>query len=123
MKEHKVWTMLLGRFQCKPHSGHIALVRHLLDQGKNVYIALRKEDKTKKNPFTIEQRKQWFTEIFKKEISAGRIKIKGIDDIIEVAYGRTPGWNIYEIRLGEDLEKISGTETRKQMGVKENEKM
>jgi len=112
--KHKEWTMLLGRFQCiPPHAGHQALVESLLDEGKNVLIGLRKEDGTDKNPYTLSQRTIAFWLMYEKEIEEGRVSIVPLPDIVEIAYGRTPGWKIKEIKLENNLEKISGTEMRK----------
>lgn len=36
-----------------------------------------------------------------------------IPDVIEICYGRKPGWGIREIRLSEELEEISATSIRK----------
>jgi len=116
MKRHKQYSLVLGRFQCiPPHKGHQELIRTLLREGKNVLIALRKEDGTEKNPYTIEERKKAFEQIFKKEIEEGRVKIIGIEDVVEVVFGRAPGWKIREIRLSPELEKISATEIRKRL--------
>lgn len=112
--QHKEWTLLLGRFQVPtPHKGHRMLINTLLDEGKNVLIGLRKEDDTEKNPYTIKQRKMAFTKAYRKEIEQGRVKVIGIPDVVEVAYGRTPGWNIYEIEVPEHIKQISATEIRK----------
>ncbi len=112
---HKQYTMLLGRYQClPPHLGHQSLVLQLLKEGKNVLIVLRKSDGTDKNPYTIEQRKQAFEKIFKKELKETRVKIIGFEDVIEIAYGRTPGWGIREIKLAPEIEAISGTKLRKE---------
>lgn len=117
--KHKEWTMLLGRYQClPPHKGHCELVRELLKQGKNVCIALRKEDKTEKNPFTQLERKMEFEKIFKKEIKEERICIIYVPDIIEIAYGRKPGWKITEIKLDKQTESISATEIRRKNETK-----
>lgn len=115
--KHKQYSMILGRFQCKPHKGHQGLINQLLKEGKNILIVLRKEDKSEKNPYTIEQRKTWFKQIYKKEIKNKRIRIIGCEDVIEIVYGRKPGWGIREVRLSKKLEDISGTKMRE-----ENEK-
>jgi len=110
---HKEWTLLLGRFQVpKPHKGHVMLVETLLEENKNVVIGIREEDGTDTNPYTIEERKSAFEKIFYKEIGEGRVKILALPDIIEVAYGRTPGWKIYHIDVPEEIKKITGTSIR-----------
>jgi FAD synthase len=111
--KHKQWSLLLGRFQClPPHRGHQELVKTLLKENKNVLIALRKEDGSDKNPYSIRQRKKAFKKIFENEIKQGKIKIIGIEDVIEVVCGRKPGWKIRKINLSKNLEKISATKIR-----------
>lgn len=116
MKEnHKEWSFVLGRFQCKkPHAGHTGIIYQLLKEGKNVCIGLREEDGGEKNPYTQEERKEAFQEIFGKEIHEGRVCILYVPDIIEIVYGRTPGWDIKEVRLSKEVENISGTKMREQ---------
>ena len=107
------YSLVIGRFQClPPHQGHLRLIRKVLDEGKNVLIALRKEDGSKDNPYTQLEREIAFKKFFKKEIKEGRIKIIWIDDIEEVVYGRKVGWDVREIKLDKDTEKISATKIR-----------
>ncbi|MHA2012747.1 MAG: cytidyltransferase [Candidatus Helarchaeota archaeon] len=122
IQKHKQWTLLLGRWQClPPHDGHIKLIRTILNQGKNVCIGLRKADLTDKNPYTYNKRRIAFEDIFRYEINRGKVCIVDLPDIIEIAYGRTPGWEIREVRLSPEIEAISGTKVRKKMRNK-NEK-
>ena len=115
-KEHKIYSLVIGRFQClPPHEGHLTLIRTLLEEGKNVCIALREADGTDKNPYTFEERHRAFMKIFGKEVAQGRVKIIKIPDIEEVVYGRKVGWGIREIRLDPKIEAISGTEMRRLM--------
>ena len=118
MKKHNEYTLLLGRYQClPPYEGHCGLVRALLDEGKNVIIGLRQEDGSESNPYTHEQRAKEFNKIFKKEIKSGRVMILYLPDIVEIAYGRTPGWKIKEIKLDHKTEKISATHIRKKRNI------
>ena len=120
-KEHKIYTLTIGRFQCEvPHEGHIKLIRSILNEGKNVCIALRKEDGTKNNPYTQKQRKEAFKKIFWKEILEEKVIIEPICDIDEIAYGRSVGYKFREIRLDKETEKISATKIRKQNEIKKN---
>lgn len=112
-KEHKQYSMVLGRYQCNPpHIGHLSLIQTLLDEGKNVIIVLREEDGTEKNPYTVKQRKKAFRKIYRKEIRLGRVKIVGFVDVIEIAYGRKVGYNIRQIKLDKKIEKVSATKIR-----------
>jgi len=111
----KKYSLLIGRYQClPPHKGHQTLIDKLLNEGKNVLIALRKEDGTKNNPYTQLERQYHFTKIYKKEIRLGKVKIVNIPDIEEVCWGRGVGWGRREIRLDEKTEAISATKLRKE---------
>ena len=106
MKEKIVYSLFVGRYQ-PVHFGHIKLIQSVLDEGKNVCIALRDTTRDKNNPYTIRQRKRMFKKIFGK-----KIKIIKIPDIEEICYGRKVGWGIREIRLDSQTEQISATEIR-----------
>lgn len=117
--QHKIYSMAIGRYQClPPHNGHIKLIRKVLDEGKNVCIAIRESEMDEKNPYSYIERKKEFDKIFKKEISDGRIRIHSLPDISEVFYGRGVGWSVREIKLDKETEKISGTEMRLKSGKK-----
>jgi nicotinamide mononucleotide adenylyltransferase len=119
---HKEYSLVIGRFQCiPPHDGHVELIRTLLREGKNVCIALREADLSEKNPYTSIDRRIAFENIFKREIMRGSVKIIDLPDVVEVVYGRTPGWKIREVRLSENLESISGTKMRKKNEQKKNQ--
>ena len=110
---NKIYSMAIGRYQClPPHEGHTKLIKKVLNEGKNVCIAIREADGSDKNPYTYEERKECFEKIFEEEISEGKIKIISIPDIEEVFHGRKVGWGIREIKLDEETEKISGTKMR-----------
>ena len=113
-KEHKIYELFIGRYQVpQPHEGHIKLIRKILNEGKNVCIALRKEDGTEQNPYSQKERREGFETIFINEIKEGKIVIIDIPDIANVCYGRKVGWGIREIKLSKEIENISGTEIRK----------
>jgi hypothetical protein len=42
-----------------------------------------------------------------------RIELVGVPDFDEIVFGRSPGFDLRQIRLDEELEAISGTELRK----------
>lgn len=114
---HKIYSMAIGRYQClPPHDGHIKLIRKVLDEGKNVCIAIREADMSDKNPYTYNEREECFNKIFKKEIENKSVRIVSIPDIVEVFHGRGVGWGVREIKLDEETEKISGTKMRKNNG-------
>lgn len=110
---HKLYSLFIGRYQCPtPHDGHTKLMRVVLDEGKNVCIALRKEDGTNKNPYTQKYRREQFESIFSDEIKDGRVVIIDIPDIEDVCFGRGVGWGVRQIHLDKDIESISATKIR-----------
>ena len=112
----KQYSLLIGRYQTpEPHQGHILLVKTLLDQGKNVCIALREEDGSDKNPFSQYERLCAFEKVFEKEVLSGKIIVIDFPDIEGVYYGRDVGYKIEQIKLDEKIEAISATKAREEM--------
>jgi len=111
-KEHKQYSLMLGRYQ-PLHLGHIKLIRTVLSEGKNVLVALRDTGVNEQNPYTYSERCEMFKKEFKAEIILGRLKLIEIDDIEEVVWGRSKGWGTRQIHLDEEIEKISATKIRK----------
>lgn len=110
-------SMFIGRFQ-PLHRGHIALFKRVLDEGKNIVIALRLTSIDSNNPYDIADRIGMIRDAFPEAVvhpDSGRIVICVIPDISEIVYGRNVGWGIRQIRLDDETEKISATEIRKRM--------
>lgn len=107
----KKYSLFIGRFQ-PLHNGHVELIRSVLDEGKNVCVALRKTGINKDNPYTLNQRVAMFEKEFKIEMDLNVLIIIPIPDVQEVCYGRKVGWGIREIRLDEKTESISATKIR-----------
>jgi len=117
-RKYKKYSLYIGRWQCiPPHKGHIALIETVLKEGKNVLIAIRDTPKDKDNPYSVEQRRRALKKAFKKW--GNRVRVMKIPDIEAVCYGRKVGYEIREIRLSKDLEKISGTKIRRANKIKE----
>lgn len=112
-EKHQVYSLMIGRWQ-PLHAGHIKLIQKVLDEGRNVLIAIRDTEKSEENPYTTAQRSLMFYEKFRKEHRESRLKMIIIPDIEEVVYGRKVGWGIREIRLDEETEAISGTKIREE---------
>lgn len=100
------YSLFIGRF-APLHEGHIKLIQSVLDECKNVCVALRDTEIDKDNPYTIEERIQMFWDVF-----GDKVKITVIPDIEEVCFGRKVGWGIREIRLDDKTESISATKIR-----------
>jgi len=97
--------MLIGRYQ-PFHEGHQKLVQVLLDEGKNVCIALRDTPISDTDPYTIEERTKMINDVFP------QVKVVSIPDIEEVVYGRKVGWGIRQLQLDKETEEISATKIR-----------
>ena len=110
------YSLFIGRYQ-PLHEGHIKLIRTVLDEGKNVLVALRDvKDKTN-DPFSVEERTAMFEKEFATEIKEGRMVVIGVPNSTEVCYGRKVGWGMREIVLDEKTQAISATQKRKEMGI------
>lgn len=100
------YSLFIGRFQ-PLHEGHIKLIQTVLSEGKKICIGLRDTEINEDNPYTIEEREKMFRKEF------GDIKIITLPDIEAVCFGRGVGYDIREIKLDKQTEKISATEMRK----------
>ena len=108
------YSLMVGRFQ-PLHTGHIALIRKVLDEGKNVCIGLKNTGKDGRNPYSVSKRIAMFRKEFSKEIRNKRIQIRILLDIDEIIHGRKVGWGIREIRLDKKTEEINATKIRQRM--------
>lgn len=105
------YSFMIGRFQ-PFHDGHEAMIRNLLEDNKNVCIAIRSTMRDKQNPYSIEQRMRMIQDRLKLEIFNRKVVVSVIPDIEEVVYGREVGWGIREIKLDKKTEAISATKIR-----------
>jgi len=117
---NKAPSMFIGRYQ-PLHEGHIKLMNAVLDEGKDIIIALRDTPIQDTDPYSVEDR----IDMIKKEFpdvvvypKKGRIVICAIPDMSEVVFGRGVGWGVRQIKLDSKTEQISATKIRKKM--KEN---
>jgi len=106
------YSFVIGRFQSL-HAGHIKLIRTILDEGKNVCVALKDTELDENNPYSTSERIRMFEDVFLEEIIDGRVHVMIVPDIDEVCYGRKVGWGIRQIHLDPATESISGTKIRK----------
>ena len=100
-------SLIIGRFQ-PFHDGHYALIQTLLDEGKDVVVAVRDTPFNKDNPYSVFERRQ----MIHHALGDGVVTVV-IPDIEEVIYGRKVGWKIREIILDEGTQEISATAIRK----------
>jgi len=108
--------MFIGRWQIiPPHEGHIKLIETKLKEGKDVLIAVRDTTQDSKNPYSVEDRTVALKKAFDKW--GDKVKIITIPDIEGVYYGRGVGYEVKQIKLDEETEKISGTQLRKEQNI------
>jgi cytidyltransferase-like protein len=107
------YSLFIGRFQ-PPHDGHVAIIKKLLKEGKNVVVGLKKADYTKDNPYGYIERVWMLAE--KLRGAKGCVKVIFLPDVDEVVYGRKVGYKIRRVKLSKKMEAISSTKIRRQHG-------
>lgn len=103
-----IYSLFIGRWQ-PFHEGHQKLIKTVLDEGKNVCVAIRDTEISESNPYSAEEREIMIKKIFP------QVKTIIIPDIEEIVYGRKVGWGIRELHLDDNIESISGTTIRNQI--------
>jgi adenylylsulfate kinase len=104
-------TLMLGRYQ-PWHEGHSALYREGHLRTSQVVIGVRDTYLTsEKDPLTFDQVKD---NILSSENNSFIIKMPNITNII---YGRDVGYKIEKIDLSPEIESISATQKRKELGI------
>ena len=107
----KKYAMYIGRWQ-NWHKGHEWLIRQQMDQGKNVWVAIRDVEVDENNPKTAQEvfqmliQEPFFNENFDK------ILLSIIPDIESVNYGRGVGYDVIYHEPPADVAVISGTAIR-----------
>lgn len=109
--EPKKYSVFIGRYQ-PLHEGHIKLIGKVVNEGKNVCVALRQTPIDDKNPYSVREREEMLWRVF-----GDKIKIITIPDVEDICYGREVGWGIREIRLDVETEKISATKIRESFNI------
>ena len=108
----KKYAMYVGRWQ-NWHKGHEWLLNQQLDQGKNVWVAIRDVDQDENNPKSAREvminlaNEPFFIQ------NSDKILISIIPDIESINYGRGVGYDVIYHEPPVDVAKISGTDIRK----------
>ena len=110
----KKYSVFFGRWQ-PWHSGHRWLIDQRLNEGKNVWIAIRDVKPDEKNPFTAHEVMMNLSEELKDLLEEGRIFISIVPDIESINYGRGVGYDIIEHVPPTNIGDISATKIREQM--------
>jgi hypothetical protein len=111
----KPTVQLLGRYQ-PWHLGHTTLFERALEKTGQVCIMVRDCQGWNNNPFDFNFVKRNI-EIALQEKYAGKFIVMLVPNIVEIVYGRDVGYKINKIELPEDIQAISATEIRKNMGL------
>jgi adenylylsulfate kinase len=106
--------MFIGRWQ-PLHDGHKALFQQTLDEGKNVWIAIRDVETTESNPFDAKEVLKTIENEYKELCLQGRVKVSIVPDICSVEFGRGVGYDIIEHIPPIQIAEISATKVREQM--------
>lgn len=106
--------MFIGRWQ-PWHKGHRWLIDQRLNEGKNVWIAIRDVKPNENQPWTPHEVLTNLSSELKDLIDEGRIKITIVPDIESVNYGRGVGYEVIEHVPPDQVEQISATKIRAQM--------
>lgn len=115
MDSKKPTALMLGRYQ-PFHDGHLALFKAALERAEQVLIAVRDTGGTdEKNPFDFDFVRSRIEE--KLSGYEGRYQIILVPNITNIVYGRDVGYKIEKVELGEEIESISATKVRKEMGL------
>ncbi len=103
-----MYSLFIGRWQ-PFHEGHKKLIGTVLAEGKPVVIAVKDTLISEKNPYTVAERIDMISKVYRDNPN---VQVIPIPNIAEVIYGRDVGWSIREIRLDSETEAISATKVR-----------
>lgn len=113
----KETVQMLGRWQ-PWHQGHRALFERAIEKTGQVCIMIRDcQGWNDSNPFSFDQ----VVANIKRDLDPvyqGKYEIILVPNITNITYGRGVGYTITEEVLSEEIQKISATNIRKEMGLK-----
>lgn len=110
----KKYSVFFGRWQ-PWHAGHRWLIDQRLNEGKNVWVAIRDVKPDEKNPFTASEVLTNLNNELSDLIEEGRIYLSIVPDIESINYGRGVGYDIIEHVPPQNIHDISATKIREQM--------
>jgi phosphopantetheine adenylyltransferase len=107
----KKYALYIGRWQ-NWHKGHQWLIDQQLNQGKNVWLAIRDVQVDENNPKTAQQVFDELKVELNDLLQTGKLFISVIPDIESVNYGRGVGYDVIYHEPPADVAAISGTAIR-----------
>jgi adenylylsulfate kinase-like enzyme len=106
-------TLMLGRYQ-PWHEGHHALYEEAGKRTNQVLLGVRNTYGTsEKDPLKFDEVKEY---IAKDSFMDGAMVLR-LPNITNIVYGRDVGYKIEQIELSKDIQAISATEKRKELGI------
>ena len=106
-------TLMLGRYQ-PWHEGHHALYQEAGNRTDQVMLGVRNTYKTsEKDPLDFEQVKGYIAQ----DPVMDKAMVIKMPNITNIVYGRDVGYKIEQVSLGAEIEAISATQKRKEMGI------
>ena len=106
--------MFIGRWQ-PWHKGHRWLIDQRLNEGKNVWVAIRDVEPNENQPWTAQEVMENLESELSDLINEGRIFISIIPDVESVNYGRGVGYEIIEHVPPESIKQVSATKIRAEL--------
>ena len=106
-------TLMLGRYQ-PWHEGHQALKNEAHKRTENVLIGVRNTHGTsEKDPLPYQE----VVEYIRRSNEEDNSLIMKLPNITNIVYGRDVGYKIEHVDLPADIQAISATQKRKEMGI------
>lgn len=106
-------TLMLGRYQ-PWHEGHHALYVEAGKRTNQVLLGVRNTYNTSdKDPLKFDQVKEYIA----KDEFMDRAMVLRLPNITNIVYGRDVGYKIEQVELPADIQAISATQKRKEMGL------
>jgi phosphopantetheine adenylyltransferase len=107
----KKYALYIGRWQ-NWHKGHEWLINQQLNQGKNVWLAIRDVQVDDNKPKTAQQVFDELKVELNDLLQTGKLFISVIPDIESVNYGRGVGYDVIYHEPPTEIATISGTAIR-----------
>lgn len=114
----KPTVQMLGRYQ-PFHDGHVELFKRAHAKTGQVVIMVRDVAGTKSNPFNFDSVKNRIIhKLYEHKFLHNKdFRVDLVPNIVNITYGRDVGYKIEQEHLGEEIESISATNIRKEMGI------
>jgi nicotinamide mononucleotide adenylyltransferase len=110
----KQYSLFIGRWQ-PWHPGHRWLIDQRLNEGKNVWVAIRDVEPNEKQPWTSQEVLENVSEELYDLLNEGKVFVSIVPDIESVNYGRGVGYEIIEHIPPTDIKEISATKIRQEL--------